>query len=94
MGYNPVESVVRQRFTIAHELGHFVLHQKYSELFIDKEKPLFRNQESSTGEHKREKEANAFAAAILMPQFLIFQEATKIGIKFIDEAAIKKLASF
>ncbi|MBA9077087.1 ImmA/IrrE family metallo-endopeptidase [Rufibacter quisquiliarum] len=92
IGYNPTESVVRQRFTIAHELGHFELHRKYSELFVDKDKPLFRNQDSSTGEFKREKEANAFAAAILMPEHLIQKVANNLGLNFIDEVAIKQLA--
>ncbi|GAB3832781.1 ImmA/IrrE family metallo-endopeptidase [Pontibacter rugosus] len=89
IGYNPNESGVRQRFTIAHELGHFELHRTHSELFVDKQ-PLFRNQDSSTGEFKKEKEANAFAAAILMPKHLVEREVKKLG--FINEASVKKLA--
>lgn len=90
IGYNPNESAARRRFTIAHELGHFELHRSHSELFVDKQ-PFFRNQDSSTGEFKKEKEANAFAAAILMPKYLIEREVNKIG--YINEAAVKGLAS-
>ncbi len=72
--YNNTESEHRQRFTIAHELGHFMLHKEDKPLFVDKnEKILYRNFDSSTGEIKKEREANAFAAALLMPRFLLKQ---------------------
>lgn len=50
-------SFYRRQFNCAHELGHILLHEKYSDLNeIDREE--FRT---------RENEANAFAAAFLMP---------------------------
>lgn len=58
----------RQRFTIAHELGHYVLGHG------SKEDVLYRNGESDPDEV----EANAFAAEILMPKgvvrHLIFEQ--------------------
>lgn len=76
--YNVTESEQRQRFTIAHELGHFILHKEDKPLFVDKsEKILYRNFNSSTGEIKKEREANAFAAALLMPRFLLSQLINK-----------------
>lgn len=39
IGYNSTHAVVRQRFTIAHQLAHFLLHVKKkmaSQLFIDR----------------------------------------------------------
>lgn len=51
----------RQRFTIAHELGHYVLGHG------SKEDVLYRNGESDPDEI----EANAFAAEILMPKGVI-----------------------
>lgn len=67
----------RKRFTIAHELGHFFLHSKESQLFIDKiPRVMFRNSASSSGEILQEKEANAFAAALLMPKVLIVDNIT------------------
>lgn len=76
--YNVTESERRKRFTIAHELGHFVLHKDIP-LFIDKnQKVLYRNSDSSKGELLKEKEANSFAASLLMPSYLIEQEIEKI----------------
>lgn len=95
IGYSPVESKVRQRFTIAHELGHYVLHSqsKQEGLFIDKGfKVLFRDYNSSTGEIKHEKEANAFAAALLMPKDLLISKIESLDLDLTDESAIKKLA--
>ena len=66
---------------ILHELGHFLLHKNSQNLFVEK-KVFFRDEESSLGEEKREKEANAFAAALLMPSSFLKTE--------IDEAVNKK----
>lgn len=62
----------RQRFTTAHELGHYCLHCKGKDdhrLFVDK--AYRRNTISSSGTQKKEIEANRFAAAVLMPEALI-----------------------
>lgn len=73
--YNSHQDKNRQRFTIAHELGHSVLH-KETPLFVDKknERIMYRNSDSSTGEIRKEREANAFAAALLMPSDFIRKE--------------------
>jgi len=94
IGINPTEQPVRQRFTIAHELGHYVLHKNSNEsIFIDKEyKVLFRDQRSSTGEDKREQEANAFAASILMPKKLLVEQIQNHFFDLTDENAVKRLA--
>jgi Zn-dependent peptidase ImmA (M78 family) len=74
VGYNKSHHVHRQRFTIAHEIGHFLLHSRDTFLFVDKEeKILYRDRESSSGEYQKEREANAFAAALLMPKKLLLQ---------------------
>ena len=52
----------RQRFTLAHELGHFFLHRWKCQNFTDK--MLFRKNETSP----MEVEANNFAADLLMPE--------------------------
>lgn len=95
IGYSPKEKRVRQRFTIAHELGHYELHRHESEtgLFIDKQfKVEFRNQDSSTGEIKREREANAFAAALLMPEKLLIKEIEKYHLDLSDDDSYNELA--
>lgn len=76
IGCNTGESDVRKRFTIAHELGHYFLHRLDKDIFVDHKqfKPAFRNHISSTGENTQEREANAFAAAILMPKELLIKE--------------------
>jgi len=60
----------RQRFTLAHEIGHSVLHMDDQDrVFVDRR--FFRNKASSTGELKHEIEANAFAADLLMPRKMV-----------------------
>lgn len=61
----------RQRFTIAHELGHLLLHEG-EELHIDtKFRMNLRSPLSSTAVDVEEIEANAFASGLLMPLPLI-----------------------
>ncbi len=87
IGYNPDQSEVRKRFTIAHELGHYELHRLNKEVFVDNKqfKVLFRDQRSATGEIKIEQEANAFAAALLMPKKLLLKEIDKKNFDLSDE---------
>jgi Zn-dependent peptidase ImmA (M78 family) len=93
IGFNPTESKVRQRFTIAHELGHYELHKQDNGFFIDKEfKMLFRDHNSSTGEYKKEQEANAFAAALLMPEKFVVKEIKNHNLDLSDEDSMKELA--
>lgn len=61
----------RQRFTLAHEIGHVLLHADEDGLFVDRR--FFRNEWSSKGELREEIEANAFAASLLMPGRFIAQ---------------------
>jgi len=82
----------RQRFTIAHELGHYVLHRNIP-LIIDKgnrEITFKRDLSSTTGEIRREREANAFAASLLMPRDLVEKEILKVPK---DADIITRLAS-
>lgn len=96
IGYNFNDSKVRQRFTIAHELGHYELHYNPTErstLFVDKQfKVAFRNENSSTGEMQNEKEANAFAAALLMPKKFIIKEIENRHLDLSDDKNLQILA--
>jgi Zn-dependent peptidase ImmA (M78 family) len=69
IGVNDSHAPVRQRFTIAHELGHLLLHAQ-EDLHVD-EGIWLRNERSSSAEDEREIEANQFAAELLMPAELI-----------------------
>lgn len=93
IGYNANHSQVRQRFTIAHEVGHFVLHAagQQQRLFVDKS--VFRRDEaSSRGDDREEIEANQFAAALLMPEMLLRAEIERLGLDLDDEVDVGELA--
>lgn len=78
----------RQRFSAAHELGHYILHSRGRDrLFVDK--AYRRSLVSSSGTDTDEIEANRFAAALLMPDNLIRQSA---GSNPITDLDISKLA--
>lgn len=78
----------RQRFSAAHELGHYILHSRGRDrLFVDK--AYRRSLVSSSGTDTDEIEANRFAAALLMPENLIRQS---IGDNTITDLDISKLA--
>ncbi|MCL2917042.1 ImmA/IrrE family metallo-endopeptidase [Shewanella litorisediminis] len=62
MTINSLHHPNRQRFTMAHELGHHVLHGAISDEFIDK--AFHRSNESNY----IERQANEFAAELLMPK--------------------------
>jgi len=98
IGINPSNSPQRRRFTIAHELGHYLMHRVGNEFFVDKDFLVkWRNSASSSYseiEKYQEIEANAFAAAILMPKNFIVAEMEKPEMKSLAEAQlINKLAS-
>ena len=71
-------SVGRRRFTIAHELGHWRLHAADSHAharFCRSEEVGASRAQLETAS-RLEREANRFAAALLMPEPLVREEAT------------------
>lgn len=60
--YNSGVAPTRQRFTVAHELGHLVLHDGDVE---------FRDRITLLGVSPKERQANKFAAELLMPEWWI-----------------------
>ncbi len=84
----------RQRFSAAHELGHYVLHTEGRDrLFVDTS--YRRSAASSTGTDVIEIEANRFAAALLMPRFIVTRFAGDMPLTDIDinHLAMKFLVS-
>lgn len=75
------EASVRQRFTLAHELGHFFLHK--DEIKDGVEDDTFYRSKLS---NRQEAEANAFAADLLMPWTLI-ESLTKAGTNTAEDLA-------
>lgn len=63
---NQSDPANRQRFTIAHELGHYILHQEYVK-DRSKYKVLLRRPIKELGYAPEEQEANCFAANLLVP---------------------------
>lgn len=76
IGVNQNHAQVRQRFTIAHELGHYLCNHDLSEKVIDDvfDKPT-----------DKEREANMFAAELLIPYDFIKEDIRTI--KAIPELA-------
>jgi Zn-dependent peptidase ImmA (M78 family) len=68
---NQDHAPTRQRFSVAHELGHLYLHQ-YRVPHADRTMKL-RDAQSSQGSAFEEIEANQFAAELLMPRDLLIK---------------------
>lgn len=65
----------RKRFSVAHEIGHFLLHAN-DDLYIDKkvQEQLFVFTRTSAKKDSDEVEANQFAAELLMPSELVTRD--------------------
>lgn len=91
IGVNSLHSITRQRFTLAHELGHFRLHS-----FNDVHVSAYRKRDplAHMGIDPEEIEANCFAAELLMPVSLVLHEVKELGGMdvFDSDASIKQLA--
>lgn len=77
IGVNAAHPMVRQRFTVAHELGHLQLHPG-KELILDRVRVNLRDDVSSLGTNREERDANAFAAELLMPRSEILSQVQKV----------------
>lgn len=77
IGINVRQAAARQRFSIAHELGHYLSgHEAYDETKIRVEgRPDYLNAHS-----RQEIEANEFAAEVLMPAHLLRRDVDEIGL--------------
>jgi Zn-dependent peptidase ImmA (M78 family) len=99
IGVNSAQASTRQRFTIAHEIGHYVLAHK-GEIFVDQTVrrqavTIRRDNKSSLGTDGNERDANAFAAELLMPEELVYDAVRKHLNKAGDidpETLVSKLA--
>ena len=93
IGVNSSHHPNRRKFTTAHELGHYLLHD-FDNVHVDRQfKIWLRNEASSQGTDLEEKEANLFAAEILMPAKFIERDVKRIGtLDLMDEDVIRELA--
>jgi Zn-dependent peptidase ImmA (M78 family) len=83
---NADKPVVRQNFTLGHELGHYFLHREVltaeegiidGDGAIDGIKSLYRLADSGTD--SMEVQANSFAASLLMPTDLVREGWRQVG---------------
>ncbi|BAY93792.1 MULTISPECIES: ImmA/IrrE family metallo-endopeptidase [unclassified Tolypothrix] len=75
----------RQRFTIAHELGHYFLHRKLASIFFDESLLFFRDEKSAQGTKFQEIEANTFAAELLMPEKVLRERLSQEPLDALDD---------
>jgi Zn-dependent peptidase ImmA (M78 family) len=95
IGVNRTHHSNRKRFTIAHEIGHFLLHKgNFKEVHVDRAFQVkLRNDLSSQGTDFEEVEANAYAAELLLPSSFIREDLAEMGaVDIEDEESIKTLA--
>ncbi len=92
IGINALHHPNRQRFTIAHEIGHFELH-KHDQVHVDRSIIKLRNSASSKGEDPEEIEANGFAAELLMPEEFLRKDLSASAFTDLnDERRMQQLA--
>lgn len=96
VGVNALHSKSRQRFTIAHELGHLQLHDR-SGIHIDHKFAVvrLRGERSSQAVDPEEIEANRFAAELLMPAKMIKADLDRLADDtntYQDEELVRQLA--
>jgi Zn-dependent peptidase ImmA (M78 family) len=93
IGVNSLHHPNRQRFTIAHEIGHLLLH-KGTEIHVDK--ALFninlRDSVSSRALDRNEIDANRFAAELLMPKHLLTADLEQQDVDLESEEDLSGLA--
>jgi Zn-dependent peptidase ImmA (M78 family) len=83
---NSTHPPARQRFSLAHEIGHYLMHHTEGDV-------LKRDERSARGTDPEEIQANAFAAALLMPESEVRKRAEGFDLTPLDEERIDVLAS-
>jgi Zn-dependent peptidase ImmA (M78 family) len=94
IGVNSLHHPNRQRFTIAHEIGHLQLHREFisTTVHVDKqfaESVLKRDTSSGSGTERLEVEANQFAAALLIPGSILDELLERSPIDIEDGSAME-----
>jgi Zn-dependent peptidase ImmA (M78 family) len=91
IGVNEKHHENRQRFTLAHELAHAQMHASSPTVYVDGMMVHFRGAQLG-GSAPIEVEANAFAAALLMPEEFLRGDLQNQIIDMFDESAVRRLA--
>lgn len=76
IGINKNNPLNLQRFTVAHELGHYINgHAHFNEVYMENEKYKYAD-----SHFQQEREADMFAAEILMPKEFLISDLDEIGL--------------
>ena len=86
IGVNTATGHRRQRFTIAHELGHLLLHEGKPIIVDHSVRINRRDGRSSLGTDHEEIQANSFAAELLMPREMVVRRV----IASLDEGGVTR----
>ena len=73
---NRYEVKVRQRFTVAHEIAHYLLHRDIIDRDGIEDTIMYRSRLKS----REETEANRLAADLIMPRFLVLAKLEELNI--------------
>lgn len=84
----------RQRFSIAHELGHYKLHMSRDKSFFIDRSVYYRNHAAHSGQNNEEIEANRFAAELLMPKKLVLAVLNQFSHELSDSDLVKVANKF
>lgn len=92
IGVNTTDNEHRQRFTMAHEIGHFLLHAG-NQIYVDRKYNVnFRDKKSGEGTDNEEIEANTFASMLLIPDNFLLKDLRKNDTDILNTKDIKFLA--
>jgi len=97
IGINSLHHSNRQRFSIAHEIGHLVMHRDHisNTIHVDKQfstSILRRDATSAAGTERLEIEANQFAAALLIPRATLEELFSTPQLDIVDDYPINEWA--
>lgn len=81
------DSPNRQAFTVAHELGHWLLHKDLYTKEPEKYQILLRQPINGINLTPEEKEANCFAARLLVPKDMLMEKRKKYPFATINNLA-------
>lgn len=86
----------RQRFTIAHEIGHYYLKHQFEageHVHVDRGHYISqRGPKASDGTDIKEIEANQFAASLLMPSKFVRRKVEELGVNSLLDHHVSYLA--
>lgn len=94
IGVNALQPRTRQRFAVAHELGHLALHEPGDRVHVDRAFALFwPDGGPAGGPDASETEANAFAVELLMPAGMLGGDIAGRQVDLEDDGPARRLAN-